>query len=82
MHIGTIYAGQIGLAGSHVLSFPRLTSFTTPMIGKVFSQPAAPLPKPIQNGVVIWFHIGMSKFVSLRSRVALFDRNFFYLLRH
>ena len=41
-----------------------------------------PPPKLIWLCVLTWFHISMGKFVILCSRVALFNRIFFYLLCH
>ena len=81
IHTMLTYLGQFGVAGPHLFCFLRLTSFKTLMMRKIFLSPRPP-PKPIWLCVLTWFHIGMSKFVSLYSTVALSNTIFFYLLRH
>ena len=42
MHRMTTYVGQFGVAGPYLLSSQRLTSFKTPMMGKIFISPRPP----------------------------------------
>ena len=60
----TTYVGQFRAAGPHLLSSLRLTSFWTPMVGKLFLARDPPT-KLIRLCVLICFHIGISKFVNL-----------------